>query len=41
MRSAYVGEYASTAMLYGVLMAGALALGSVTVGTRVFRKAGA
>lgn len=41
VRAAYVGEYASTAMLYGVLMAGALALGSVTVGTRVFRKAGA
>lgn len=41
VRAAYVGEYASTAMLYGVLMAAALALGSVTVGTRVFRKAGA
>lgn len=41
VRAAYVGDYAGTAMLYGVLMAGALALGSVTVGTRVFRKAGA
>ncbi|MGB8939495.1 MAG: ABC transporter permease [Streptomyces sp.] len=41
VRAAYVGEYASAAMLYGVLMAAALALGSVTVGTRVFRKAGA
>ncbi|WP_367044992.1 ABC transporter permease [Streptomyces sp. Je 1-332] len=41
VRAAYVGEYASTAMLYGVLMAAALAVGSVTVGTRVFRKAGA
>ncbi|MFI6091849.1 ABC transporter permease [Streptomyces sp. NPDC051218] len=41
VRAAYVGDYASTAMLYGVLMAAALAAGSVTVGTRVFRKAGA
>ncbi|MFE6163751.1 ABC transporter permease [Streptomyces sp. NPDC056486] len=41
VRAAYVGQYASTAMLYGVLMAAALMLGSVTVGTRVFRKAGA
>ncbi|MGW0903532.1 ABC transporter permease [Streptomyces sp. NPDC002853] len=41
VRAAYVGEYASTAMLYGVLTAAALTLGSVTVGTRVFRKAGA
>ncbi|MGW5864153.1 ABC transporter permease [Streptomyces sp. NPDC055239] len=41
VRAAYVGQYASTAMLYGVLMAAALTLGSVTVGTRVFRKAGA
>lgn len=41
VRAAYVGDYASTAMLYGVLMAAALALGSVTVGTRVFRRAGA
>lgn len=41
VRAAYVGEYAGTAMLYGVLTAAALTLGSVTVGTRVFRKAGA
>lgn len=41
VRSAYVGEYASTAMLYGVLTAAALTLASVTVGTRVFREAGA
>ncbi|MGW6022765.1 ABC transporter permease [Streptomyces sp. NPDC055099] len=41
VRAGYVGDYASTAMLYGVLTAAALALGSVTVGTRVFRKAGA
>ncbi|GGV43144.1 transport permease protein [Streptomyces longisporoflavus] len=41
VRAAYVGEYASTAMLYGVLMAAALTLVAVTVGTRVFRRAGA
>lgn len=41
VRAAYVGDYASTAMLYGVLMSAALMLGSVTVGTRVFRRAGA
>ncbi|MGW5732586.1 MULTISPECIES: ABC transporter permease [Streptomyces] len=41
VRAAYVGEYAGTAMLYGVLTAAALALASVTVGTRVFRRAGA
>lgn len=41
MRAAYVGEYAGTAMLYGVLAAAVLTLGSVTVGTRVFRRAGA
>ncbi|MET7356886.1 ABC transporter permease [Streptomyces sp. NPDC005562] len=41
VRAAYVGDYASTAMLYGVLTAAALTLGSVTVGTRVFRRAGA
>ncbi len=41
MRAAYVGDYAGTAMLYGVLMSAALVLVSVTVGTRVFRKAGA
>ncbi|MEU1333589.1 ABC transporter permease [Streptomyces sp. NPDC005865] len=41
VRAAYVGDYAGTAMLYGVLTAAALTLGSVTVGTRVFRRAGA
>ncbi|MEU4997003.1 ABC transporter permease [Streptomyces sp. NPDC021622] len=41
VRAAYVGDYASTAMLYGVLTAAALTLVSVTVGTRVFRTAGA
>ncbi|MGX1881305.1 ABC transporter permease [Streptomyces sp. NPDC055287] len=41
VRAAYVGDYAGTAMLYGTLMAAALALVSVTVGTRVFRRAGA
>ncbi|MCX4819420.1 ABC transporter permease [Streptomyces sp. NBC_01142] len=41
MRAAYVGDYTGTAMLYGGLMALALVLGSVTVGTRVFRRAGA
>ncbi|MEV6425413.1 ABC transporter permease [Streptomyces sp. NPDC051662] len=41
VRAGYVGDYAGTAMLYGVLMAVALTLISVTVGTRVFRKAGA
>ncbi len=41
MRAAYVGDYASTTMLYGALMSAALVLVSVTVGTRVFREAGA
>ncbi|MFI9582304.1 ABC transporter permease [Streptomyces sp. NPDC052236] len=41
IRAGYVGDYAGTAMLYGVLMALALVLVSVTVGTRVFRRAGA
>ncbi|MFE0107017.1 ABC transporter permease [Streptomyces sp. NPDC059009] len=41
VRAAYVGDYASTAMLYGVLMTLAFAALSVTVGTRVYRKAGA
>ncbi|MFI6082410.1 ABC transporter permease [Streptomyces sp. NPDC051217] len=41
VRAGYVGDYASTAMLYGVLVAAALALVSTTVGTRVFRRAGA
>ncbi|TXS56933.1 ABC transporter permease [Streptomyces sp. t39] len=41
VRAAYVGDYAGPAMAYGVLMALALAAVSVTVGTRVFRRAGA
>ncbi|WP_274562075.1 ABC transporter permease [Streptomyces spiramyceticus] len=41
VRAGYVGDYASTAMLYGVLVAIAFVLVSVTVGTRVFQKAGA
>ncbi|RFU83052.1 ABC transporter permease [Streptomyces triticagri] len=41
VRAGYVGDYASSRMLYGVLMALALAALSVTVGTRRFRKAGA
>lgn len=41
VRAGYVGDYASTAMLYGALVAAALALTSLTVGARVFRRAGA
>ncbi|QEV20286.1 ABC transporter permease [Streptomyces alboniger] len=41
VRAGYVGDYATTTMLYGVLMALAFVLLSVTVGTRVFKKAGA
>lgn len=41
VRAGYVGDYASTAMLYGALVAAALALTSLTVGARVFRGAGA
>lgn len=41
VRDAYVGSYATTHMLYGVLVALGFATLSVTVGTRVFRKAGA
>ncbi|MFE2968647.1 ABC transporter permease [Streptomyces sp. NPDC059340] len=41
VRDAYVGSYATAHMLYGVLVALGLAALSVTVGTRVFRKAGA
>lgn len=41
MRDAYVGAYATPAMLYGVLVAVGLTVISVTVGTRVFRTAGA
>ncbi|NBE52330.1 ABC transporter permease [Streptomyces boluensis] len=41
VRAAYVGDYASTPMLYGVLAALALCAVSVTLGTRQFRRAGA
>ncbi|MFI6208938.1 ABC transporter permease [Streptomyces sp. NPDC051041] len=41
VRDAYVGSYTTPAMLYGVLVAVGLAALSVTVGTRVFRGAGA
>ncbi|WP_405761742.1 ABC transporter permease [Streptomyces sp. NBC_01420] len=41
VRDAYVGTYATAHMLYGVLVALGFAALAVTVGTRVFRKAGA
>ena len=41
MRDAYLGHYATASMLYGVLVAASLAGLAVTVGTRVFRRAGA
>ncbi|MFF7278775.1 ABC transporter permease [Streptomyces griseorubiginosus] len=41
MRDAYVGAYATDHMLYGVLVAVGFAVVAVTVGTRVFRTAGA
>ncbi|MFI9026989.1 ABC transporter permease [Streptomyces sp. NPDC053560] len=41
VRDAYMGHYATVPMLYGVLVALAFAALSVTVGTRVFRRAGA
>jgi ABC-2 type transport system permease protein len=41
VRDAYVGSYATAHMLYGVLVALGFAGLAVTVGTRVFRKAGA
>ncbi|KND27189.1 MULTISPECIES: ABC transporter permease [Streptomyces] len=41
VRDAYVGAYTTPAMLYGVLVAVGLAGLAVTVGTRVFRTAGA
>ncbi|TLS40214.1 ABC transporter permease [Streptomyces montanus] len=41
VRDAYVGEYATASMLYGVIVALCFATLAVTVGTRVFRKAGA
>ncbi|MER5382571.1 ABC transporter permease [Streptomyces sp. NPDC002688] len=41
VRDAYVGSYATAHMLYGVLVALSFAALAVTVGTRVFRRAGA
>ncbi|MFF5974445.1 ABC transporter permease [Streptomyces sp. NPDC012769] len=41
VRDAYVGRYATPAMLYGVLVALGLTALAVTIGTRAFRKAGA
>ncbi|MFI8520380.1 ABC transporter permease [Streptomyces sp. NPDC085481] len=41
VRDAYVGRYATTTMLYGVVVALGLTALAVTVGTRTFRKAGA
>ncbi|MET7699491.1 ABC transporter permease [Streptomyces sp. NPDC005485] len=41
MRDAYVGSYTTDHMLYGVLVAVGFAGLAVTVGTRVFRRAGA
>ncbi|MFD9515255.1 ABC transporter permease [Streptomyces mirabilis] len=41
VRDAYLGSYATAHMLYGVQVALGFATLSVTVGTRVFRKAGA
>ncbi|MFI7012492.1 ABC transporter permease [Streptomyces sp. NPDC050145] len=41
MRDAYVGSYATAHMLYGTLVALGCAGLAVTVGTRVFRRAGA
>ncbi|MER5939010.1 ABC transporter permease [Streptomyces sp. NPDC001928] len=41
VRDAYVGSYATAHMFYGVLVAVAFAALAVTVGTRVFRTAGA
>ncbi|MFE9682963.1 ABC transporter permease [Streptomyces sp. NPDC006285] len=41
MRDAYTGSYATASMGYGVLVAAGFAVLAVTVGTRVFRTAGA
>ncbi|MFJ2703033.1 ABC transporter permease [Streptomyces sp. NPDC087428] len=41
MRDGYTGHYATASMLYGVLVALGFATLAVTVGTRVFRRAGA
>ena len=41
VRDAFVGSYTTAHMLYGVLVALGFAAVAVTVGTRVFRTAGA
>ncbi len=41
VRAAYVGDFASTQMLYGTLAALALSAVSVTIGTRLFARSGA
>lgn len=41
VRAAFLGEYASSALLHGVLVALAFAALSVTFGTRAFRRAAA
>ncbi len=41
VREAYTGHYTTPAVLYGVLVALALAALAVTIGTRTFRSAGA
>ncbi|MCX5385709.1 ABC transporter permease [Streptomyces sp. NBC_00083] len=41
VRSAYLGAYATPTVLYGALVAAGFAVLAVTVGTRVFRTAGA
>ncbi|MFJ1544276.1 ABC transporter permease [Streptomyces sp. NPDC088246] len=41
IRDAYIGQYATASMLYGVLVTLGFAGLAVTVGTRVFRRAGA
>ncbi|NGN69671.1 ABC transporter permease [Streptomyces sp. A7024] len=41
VRAAFVGHYASMPMLYGVLVALAMSAASLTLGTRLFQKAGA
>lgn len=38
VRAAFVGSYASSALLYGVLVAAAFAVVSVTFCTRAFRR---
>ncbi|WP_419997882.1 ABC transporter permease [Streptomyces boninensis] len=41
VRAAFVGHYANVSMLYGVLVAVAMSAASLTLGTRLFQKAGA